>query len=135
MKIKVYGYSHSPWVQAVLLALFDKRVEHILYQNPPIEVFKKWGVYMPAISINDEPWEVESISILQKFDYEEISPEELKAANKAWQGVLHRLNSPLRFFSSFWVLHPIGLASCSLIHVLAEGYPAPSIIMSSVGAD
>ena len=90
MKIKVYGYSHSPWVQAVLLALFDKRVEHILYQNPPIEVFKKWGVYMPAISMNDEPWEVESMNILQKFDYEEISPEELEAANKAWQGVLHR---------------------------------------------
>ena len=56
MKIEVYGYSHSPWVQAVLLALFDKRVEHILYQSPPFEVFKKWGVYMPAISINDEPW-------------------------------------------------------------------------------
>ena len=101
MKIEVYGYSHSPWVQAVLLALFDKRVEHILYQNPPIEVFKKWGVYMPAISINDEPWEVESMSILQKFDYEEISPDELEAANKAWQGVLHRPNNPLRFFSSF----------------------------------
>ena len=101
MKIKVYGFSHSPWVQAVLLALFDKRVEHILYQSPPFEVFKKWGVYMPAISINDEPWEVESISILQKFDYEEISPEELKAANKAWQGVLHRPNNPLRFFLSF----------------------------------
>ena len=50
-----------------LLALFDKRVEHILYQNPPIEVFKKWGVYMPAISINDEPWEVESMSILQNL--------------------------------------------------------------------
>ena len=77
MNIKVYGFSHSPWVQAVLLALFDKRVEHILYQNPPIEVFKKWGVYMPAISINDEPWEVESMSILQKFDYEEISPDDL----------------------------------------------------------
>ena len=101
MKIKVYGFSHSPWVQAVLLALFDKRVEHILYQSPPIEVFKKWGVYMPAISINDEPWEVESMSILQKFDYEEISPEELEAANKAWQGVLHRPNNPLRFFLSF----------------------------------
>ena len=82
MKIKVYGFSHSPWVQAVLLALFDKRVEHILYQSPPIEVFKKWGVYMPAISINDEPWEVESMSILQKFDYEENSfLENLKLLN------------------------------------------------------
>ena len=73
MKIEVYGYSHSPWVQAVLLALFDKRVEHILYQSPPFEVFKKWGVYMPAISMNDEPWEVESMSILQKFDYDKLT--------------------------------------------------------------
>ena len=38
-------------LQAV--SLFEK-IEHILYQNPTIEVFKKWGVYMPAISINDE---------------------------------------------------------------------------------
>ena len=101
MKIEVYGFSHSPWVQAVLLALFDKKVDHILYQNPPLEVFKQWGVYMPAISINNEPWEVESIKILKKFDYEEINSEELDAVNKAWQGVLYRTNNPLKFFSSF----------------------------------
>ena len=54
MKIKIYGFSHSPWVQAVLLGISDKKIDYKLYQIPPLEVFKRWGVYMPAVSFNDE---------------------------------------------------------------------------------
>ena len=58
MKVRVYGFSHSPWVQAVLLALHNKKIDHSLSQNPPLEVFAKWGVYMPAISFDEGPWEM-----------------------------------------------------------------------------
>ena len=101
MSVKVYGFTHSPWVQAVLLALCDKELEYELYVRPPYEVFKKWGVYMPAVSLDDGPWEIESTEILTKLGYKPILPDELKAANNAWQGVLHRTDSPLKFFLHF----------------------------------
>ena len=101
MNAKVYGFTHSPWVQAVLLALYDKEIDHDLYIRPPYEVFKKWGVYMPVVSLNEEPWEIESTEILMKLGYKPILAEELKAANNAWQGVLHRTDNPFKFFLNF----------------------------------
>ena len=101
MSVKVYGFTHSPWVQAVLLALHDQGIEYDLFLRPPLKVFRKWGVYMPAISINDGPWEIESTEILIKLGYEPISIEEITAANSAWQGVLHRTDDPFNFFLSF----------------------------------
>ena len=101
MSAKVYGFTHSPWVQAVLLALHDKDLEYDLYVRPPYEVFKKWGVYMPAVSLNEGPWEIESTQILTKLGYKPIHADELKAANNAWQGVLHRTDSPFKFFLHF----------------------------------
>ena len=55
MKVEVYGGYHSPWVQAVLLALHDADVEHRVGQVPPFEAVKQWGVLMPAVSIDDGP--------------------------------------------------------------------------------
>jgi len=101
MNVKVYGFTHSPWVQAVLLALYDKELEYDLHIRPPYDVFKKWGVYMPAVSLDDGPWEIESTEILTKLGYKPIFPDELKAANNAWQGVLHRTDNPLKFFLHF----------------------------------
>ena len=101
MSAKVYGFTHSPWVQAVLLALCDKELEYELYVRPPYEVFKKWGVYMPVVSLDDGPWEIESTEILTKLGYKPILDDELKAANNAWQGVLHRTDNPFRFFLHF----------------------------------
>jgi len=101
MNIKVYGFTHSPWVQAVLLALHDQRIEYDLLIRPPYKVFKKWGVYMPAISIDDGPWEIESTEILVKLGYKPILVEEINAANSAWQGVLHRTENPFNFFLAF----------------------------------
>ena len=101
MSVKVYGFTHSPWVQAVLLALCDKELEYQLHIRPPYEVFKTWGVYMPVVSLDDNPWEIESTEILTKLGYKPILDDELKAANKAWQGVLHRTDNPFRFFLNF----------------------------------
>ena len=81
MKIALYGFTHSPWVQAVLLALHDKGIEYDLFLRPPYKVFKQWGVYMPAISIDDGPWEIESTEMLVKLGYEPVTTEEINAAN------------------------------------------------------
>tara|TARA_B100000575_G_scaffold261156_1_gene234616 strand:+ start:235 stop:1074 length:840 start_codon:yes stop_codon:yes gene_type:complete len=101
MKIALYGFPHSPWVQAVLLALHDRGIEYDLFLRPPYKVFTQWGVYMPAISINDGPWKIESTEMLVKLGYEPILIEEIEAANSAWQGVLHRADNPFNFFLSF----------------------------------
>ena len=49
MDAKIYGHNHSPWVQAVLLGLHEKKIKYTLYQTPPFEIFKIWGVYMPLL--------------------------------------------------------------------------------------
>ena len=64
MKVEVYGGNHSPWVQAVLLALHDKQIDHELRPLPPFATFRKWGVFMPVVSVNGAPWEKESSDIL-----------------------------------------------------------------------
>lgn len=101
MKTKVYGFNHSPWVQAVLLALHDKKIDHDVYQCPPFEVFKKLGVYMPAVSIDGNSWEIESSKILQIFGYHAISKNEMMAIQGTWQGVLNRANNPFKFFTAW----------------------------------
>ena len=101
MKVEVYGGYHSPWVQAVLLALHDADVEHRVRQVPPFEAVKQWGVLMPAVSIDDGPWEIESSQILGKLGWGSISDEDLQAVKTAWQGVLHRPDNPFRFFAAF----------------------------------
>ena len=101
MKVEVYGGYHSPWVQAVLLALHERGVEHRVRQVPPLEALLKWGVLMPAVSIDDGPWEIESAQILGKLGWGSISDVDLQAVTTAWQGVLHRPDNPFRFFAAF----------------------------------
>ena len=101
MKIKVYGFNHSPWVQAVLLALHDQNIEHVVYQIPSFKIFNKWGIYMPVVSIDKNPAEIESTKILQKLGYNAITENELRAIRGTWQGVFHRTNNPLKFFSAW----------------------------------
>ena len=98
MKVIVYGADHSPWVQAVLLTLHHKGIEYGLRPLPPWQVLRKWGVLMPAVSINDGAWQVESAEILVKLGLEPISAADLQALKAAWQGVLHRPDSLLGFF-------------------------------------
>ena len=101
MQVEVYGGNHSPWVQAVLLALHDKGIEHNLRQVPPLETLQKWGVLMPAISVNNGPWQIESSKILVELGYKQISDVDLQAVKGTWQGVLHRIDSPWQFFAAF----------------------------------
>lgn len=96
MNVKVYGGDHSPWVNAVLLALHDAGIEHSSSQVPPLEALKQWGVYMPAVSINDAAWEIESSQILVKLGLERILEADLRAVQVACRGVLH-LTLPIVF--------------------------------------
>ena len=101
MKVEVYGALHSPWVQAVLLALHEKGIDHSVRWLPPLEVFRKWGVLMPAVLLDDGPWEIESADILAKLGFDRIADADLLAVQGAWQGVVHRPDNPLRFFYRF----------------------------------
>jgi hypothetical protein len=51
---------------------------------------------MPAVSIDGEPWEIESTQILVKLGLDPISDEDLQAVQGAWQGVQHRPDNPRR---------------------------------------
>ena len=101
MNAKIYGQNHSPWVQAVLLGLHEKKIKYTLYQTPPFKIFKIWGVYMPAAALDGNSWEVESSKILKKVGFNEVSEEDIRAAQDAWKGVLHRPNNPFKFFSAW----------------------------------
>lgn len=101
MHVDVYGNDHSPWVQAVLLGLHDKRIEHTRTTVPPLPVFLKSGVYMPAVRIDGGPWLHESDEILQHIGYGQIWDADLKAIRGAWRGVLHRTDNAFRFWHAF----------------------------------
>ncbi|MEM7097605.1 MAG: glutathione S-transferase N-terminal domain-containing protein [Pseudomonadota bacterium] len=101
MKVEVYGADHSPWVQAVLLGLHEKGIDHKIRSTPPLSVLRRWGVWMPAVSIDGGPWEIESAHILEKLGFAPIDERDMRAVRFAWRGVLHRTDSPLRFFTGF----------------------------------
>ncbi|MEC8565819.1 MAG: glutathione S-transferase N-terminal domain-containing protein, partial [Pseudomonadota bacterium] len=101
MKVDVYGADHSPWVQAVLLGLREKGIEPEIHLLPPLAVFRKWGILMPAVSIDGKPWQIDSTKILENFDFDPISDKELRLVQNAWQSVLQRPRNPFRFFAGF----------------------------------
>jgi glutathione S-transferase len=98
--LEIYGQDHSPWVQAVLLGLHEKDIPHTLTAIPPLAVFLKSGVMMPAARIDGAPWQLESADILRQVGFDEVSKEDLKAIHDAWLGVAHRAKSAPRFFSA-----------------------------------
>ena len=100
-KIKLYGNDHSPWVQAIMLGLHETGVEYMRSTFPPLEVFKKWGPMMPAASIDDGPWFLESKEILQRLGYSMVSEEDMLAVRRSWSGVMHRADYWPRFFGEF----------------------------------
>jgi hypothetical protein len=101
MHLDVYGLDHSPWVQTVLLGLYEKKVSHTLTTVPPLSVFGKWGVMMPAARVDGGSWQLESAEILQRVGYEPVSREDMAAIYGAWQGVMHRADSASRFWGAF----------------------------------
>jgi len=97
----VYGQDHSPWVQAVLLGLYEKGLSHTLTTVPPFSVFRRTGILMPAASVDGRPWQLESTEILQQAGFSPVSREDVVAVYDAWQGVRHRPDSAFRFWHGF----------------------------------
>ena len=63
--------------------------------------FLKWGPMMPAISIDDEPWFLESTEILCRLGYSQVADEDMLAIRQAWTGVMHRTDYWPRFWGEF----------------------------------
>ena len=99
--ILLYGNNHSPWVQAIMMALHEKRLGYSRRTVPPMEVFSKWGPMMPAISIDGEPWFLESADILYRLGYSQVADENMLAIRQAWTGVMHRTDYWPRFWGEF----------------------------------
>jgi glutathione S-transferase len=99
-QVELYGQDHSPWVQAVLLGLHEKRIAYTLTTAPPLPVFLKWGVLMPAARFDSGPWRIQSKDLLHAIGFELPAPEESAAIHRAWLGVVWRARDPRRFFGA-----------------------------------
>ena len=99
--IRLYGNNHSPWVQAIMMALHEQQLSYSRTTVPPLEVFRQWGPMMPAISIDGEPWFLESPDILCRLGYSKVTDEDMSAIRRAWTGVMHRTDYWTRFWGEF----------------------------------
>lgn len=98
----VYGNDHSPWVQAVLLGLHENEIAHTLVTIPPLSVFLRSGVLMPAAKIDDGPWLLDSERILVELDFSEVEADARSALLVAFgSGALRRADGPWNFWHRF----------------------------------
>jgi glutathione S-transferase len=99
--VEVYGTDHSPWVQAVLLGLHEAKIAHRLRSIPPLQTFKKAGVMMPAIKIDDGEWQLESADILVSLGFETVPKNHRRFVMTSWRGLTHRVDSSALFWTNF----------------------------------
>ena len=84
-----------------MLGLHEKNLAYVRSTVPSFEAFKKWGPMMPAAKFGDEPWFLESSSMLARLGFTRVSGEETAAIRRAWTGVMHRADSVPRFWKEF----------------------------------
>ena len=99
--VSLYGFDHSPWVQAVLVALHEAKIPYDLTTLPPPKLFLSSGIMMPAAKINGGEWRLDSEKIIHELGYKAITDENLRLVYDAWVGVLHRPDSIPQFFRAF----------------------------------
>jgi hypothetical protein len=68
-QIQAYGGNHSPWVQAVLLGVYDRQIPHTVRTVPPLSLFLHSGIMMPAAKFDQAPWVLDSERILASVDF------------------------------------------------------------------
>ncbi len=100
-QVSVYGVLHSPWVQAVLLGLHEKKIPHAIQPIPSLSSLVSSGLMMPAAKINKGSWKLDSEEILKLLGYEGIDKADKVAIFRTWNGVLHRVDNPIAFFHGF----------------------------------
>lgn len=99
--VEIYGEDHSPWVQSVLLGMYDNNIHYNLRAVPTIGLLSKSGMMMPAMRIGRSEWKLDSMEILQTLGYDSVSSLEKKMIFKTWNGVTHRIDNPFKFFYSW----------------------------------
>lgn len=97
-RVEVYGQDHSPWVQALLLGLYERGIQYELTTAPPLPLFLKSGVLMPAARFDGGAWKLESAVLLEAIGFDRPTAEESLAIEEAWTGVTWRALHPRRFF-------------------------------------
>jgi len=124
-QVELYGQDHSPWVQGVLLGLYEKKIPYELTTAPPLPVLLKWGVVMPAARLDGGPWRIESAHLLQAIGFDQPTREEMAAIRKAWLGVTWRVRHSGRFFSAASrIRDPHPSAIRRLVHQFVRGFVA-----------
>jgi glutathione S-transferase len=107
----VYGNDHSPWVQAVLLGLHEKGIDHTLVTVPPVSVFLHSGVLMPAARVDDAAWTLDSGKILVALGFSEVPKDERRALQTIFgSGALRRADDAWEFWRRFSFVrdgHPV----------------------------
>lgn len=99
--VKIYGQTHSPWVQAVLLGATEKNLDYQLVTATPFAVLRRWGVMMPAARFGDDDWILESAVILEQMGYSKLEDGIMQKIQGAWRGVFHRTDNTWRFLREF----------------------------------
>jgi len=98
----VYGNDHSPWVQAVLLGLHQKKIAHTLVTVPPLSVFLSSGILMPAARIDDGPWLLDSERILVEIGFSDVDADTRRALLVAFgSGAMRRADGSWDFWYRF----------------------------------
>lgn len=100
--VTVAGNDHSPWVQAVLLGLHERGIDHTLVTVPPLAVFLDAGVLMPAAKIDDGPWMHDSAAILAELGFSDVPEAEARELSRLFlSSALRRTDSAWTFWSRF----------------------------------
>jgi glutathione S-transferase len=98
----VYGNDHSPWVQAVLLGLFEKNIDHTFVTVPPVSVILRSGVMMPMAKIDDGPWIWDSEKILVAIGYDEVKASQRPALSRVFGNeAMRRTDNVWNFWHAF----------------------------------
>jgi glutathione S-transferase len=98
----VYGNDHSPWVQAVLLGLHQNEIAHTLVTVPPLSIFLKSGILMPAARIDERPWLLDSEAILVRLAFSEVEPGTRRALMDVFiSGAMRRADDAWKFWRRF----------------------------------
>ncbi len=89
-------------MQAVLLGLHEKRIDHTLVLAPPLSVFVQSGVLMPVARFDDGPWMLDSERILVALGFSEVAAEDRRALQTVFgQAALRRTDGAWTFWHRF----------------------------------